>query len=64
MTVRIIDPEPSSKVVKEVVCRNCGVKLAYVPNDVKSETHTDYGGGSDTYKYIDCPSCNKKVRVQ
>lgn len=64
MSVKIVNIVPDASVVKEVICRNCGVKLSYVPNDVKSEVHTDYGGGRDTYKHIDCPNCNKKVTVR
>jgi hypothetical protein len=62
--MRIIDPTPHKSVEKETVCRNCGVTLAYVPNDVKSETHCDYGGGSDTYRHVMCPSCNHKTGVK
>ena len=63
MTVKIIKTEPDRKVIKEVVCNNCGVTLQYVPNDVKNYVHNDYGGGSDTIYYIDCPACNKKVDI-
>lgn len=61
MTVKVIKTEPAKIVVKEKVCRNCGVTLEYVPNDVKSYHGTDYGGGPDGYEWIDCPNCNKKV---
>lgn len=64
MVVKVIDPGPDPKVVKQVVCQNCGAKLEYVPNDVKSQSVHDYGGGSDTYCWIDCPQCAKKVTVR
>lgn len=64
MAVRVIEEKPDPSVVKQVVCRTCGVKLEYVPQDVQSYQHTDYGGGTDTYKYITCPKCSEKVFVQ
>lgn len=59
--VRIIDPIPAQSVVKQVLCLNCGVKLEYVPNDVKKVDGRDYSGGSDGHEFINCPSCSKKV---
>jgi hypothetical protein len=64
MTVKIIKTEPDPKVVKQVVCRNCGVTLEYVPRDVKSQVTHDYGGGSDTDYFIECLACAKKVYVK
>jgi hypothetical protein len=62
--VRVVKTEPAPSVVKEVVCRNCGVTLEYVPNDVKSEIHRNYGGESYRYDYIQCPACANKVGVR
>lgn len=64
MTVTIVDPTPDPSVVKHVICRKCGVKLAYVPNDIKTYKHTDYTGDTDTYHYILCANCNDKVHVK
>lgn len=64
MTVNVVNRDPSPKVLKFQVCHNCGVELSYVPNDVLSYVHRDYGGGSDTYYYIPCPSCAEKVSVK
>ena len=61
--VQIVDMTAHKSVVKETICRTCGVTLEYVPNDVTSEIHRDYGGGSDTYHYIRCPNCDKKTEV-
>lgn len=61
--IRIIKKEPSPSVLKEVICRNCGVTLEYVPNDVKKRMVQDYGGASDEYKWLECPSCNHDVPV-
>lgn len=63
MAVRIINPEPDPSVLKQVICRKCGVKLEYAPIDVTSKEVSDYGGGSDTYRYIECPNCKNKIDV-
>lgn len=62
MTIKIIDPTPAKEVIKEVICKNCGVKLSYVPNDVKAYVPTSDWG--DCYNYIKCPNCNKQVKVK
>jgi hypothetical protein len=64
MAIRIIDPNPHKSVVKEAICQNCGVTLEYTPSDVKEQVVTDYGGGSDMVKWIDCPKCGHDVRVR
>ena len=62
--VRVIDEQPDPQVVKKVSCRRgCGARLEYVPNDVKSRSYTDYGGGRDTVHEITCPKCGKAVEV-
>ena len=62
--VNIVNREPHMSVVKEVICRNCGVTLQYVPNDVKEDYTSDYTGSKDYYNYIQCPNCNKHVTVR
>lgn len=64
MTVTVIDPKPHHTVVKQAICRECGVTLQYVPNDVKTQRVSDYGGGSDIVHYIECPACNNEVGVR
>lgn len=64
MAITIVDPNPHKSVVKEVICRNCGVTLSYVPADVLHETHNDYRGGSDLIHYIGCLKCSKQVTVK
>lgn len=63
MAIKIIDPNPSPQVVKQCICRNCGVTLEYTPADTRKQTIRDYGGGSDTYKFIDCPKCGEAINV-
>ena len=62
--VTVVSTVPHPSVVNEVVCRNCGATLSYVPMDIKEEVHTDYGGGRDTVYYIQCPPCGHKVTVK
>lgn len=61
--IKIICEDPHKDVVKETVCKNCGVTLGYTPNEVKDGVETDYGGGRESYRYIVCPRCTHKVRV-
>lgn len=61
--VRIVDAEPHKSVVKEVICRNCGATLEYVPQDIESRIYSDYGGGKDNFKHIRCPKCSEEVGV-
>lgn len=49
---------------KTVIHHDCGAKIGYYQNEVKSFVSHDYGGGSDTNYYIDCPNCGKKVYVK
>jgi len=62
--VKIISKKPAKAVVKRVLCEHCGATLEYVPNDVKERHGTDYGGGPDGCKWIDCPNCNKSVILE
>ncbi|QFR55737.1 hypothetical protein JC221_091 [Yersinia phage JC221] len=47
---------------KQVSCR-CGAVLSYTPQDIKEKVSTDYTGGRDVYRMIQCPVCNKEVCV-
>lgn len=62
MVVKVIDPGPDPKIVKQILCNNCGAKLEYVPNDVKERSF--YDGGFDTRYWINCPQCSKEVVVR
>jgi hypothetical protein len=53
----------SKTAYRKVTCANCGSRLRFVNDDVKSKQYTDYGGGSDTRYSIECPSCKKSVQV-
>jgi ribosomal protein S27E len=62
--VRVVKQEPHPSVVKEVICRNCGATLEYVPMDIKERVEVDYGGGRDLIKYIECPACSYHQSVK
>ncbi len=64
MTVKVLEEKPDPSVVKQVVCRQCGAKLEYVPIDVKSRSYKDYDGGSDSLSYVECPRCKQEVVVR
>lgn len=61
--VRVVSATPHPTVVKEIICRNCGATLEYVPADIQTHTSRDYGGGTDVRKYIKCPPCGHEVTI-
>ena len=61
MSIKIVDPKPDLSVVEEVICKNCGVKLSFVPNDIETKLYTFMGESNGGIKYITCPNCNKFV---
>lgn len=62
MPVEIIGDDDGVK--KQVTCRNCGKVLRYLPIDVTTKIHYDYGGGSDPYSFINCPHCKAAVMLK
>jgi DNA-directed RNA polymerase subunit RPC12/RpoP len=62
--VTVVSTVPHPSVVKEVVCRNCGATLNYVPADIKREESRDYTGGLDVSYHIKCPPCGHQVSVK
>ena len=64
MAIEIVDEGPDPSVVKEVICKRCGVKLRYLPLDVEHGTSHSYDGSSDGYSYIKCPKCDNTIMVK
>lgn len=62
--VTVVSTQPHPSVVKEVICRNCGSTLQYVPRDIKERTVSDYTGDREIVRYIDCPTCSHQVTVK
>lgn len=58
---RIVKEAPIKE--KEVVCTHCGRTIAYVNNDVKEHSSSDYSGGPSGFTWVDCPAtdCLKKI---
>ncbi len=62
--VIVLDEGPDPSVTKEIVCRNCGARLEYIPQGIKHNTYREIDGGSDTCYWIVCPMCSKNVTVK
>lgn len=62
--VTVVSVVPDRSVVKEVICRNCGSKLEYVPADIQKHSYKDYDGTSNTDYFIICPPCSNRVIVR
>lgn len=62
--VTVVSTVPHPSVVKEVVCRNCGATLNYVPKDIQERKTVDYDGGRDTIYFISCPPCGHEISVK
>ena len=62
--VKIVDETPDPSVVKRIVCRCCGVKLEYLPVEVKKYEGRDISGGPDGRKWIVCPKCGNDVIIR
>lgn len=64
MAIRIVDDTPHISVIKQIICRSCGVTLEYAPIDIKERHGTDIGGGPDGAQYINCPKCQHEVIIK
>lgn len=51
------------KAVKRITCRDCASIIEYVECEVKTSTHRDYGGGSETYRELPCPQCGVDITI-
>ena len=63
MGVKVVETKPDPSVVKHIICKNCGAKLEYVPNDVKTKHYTCMGEPSGS-EYVKCPNCGKDATVR
>lgn len=64
MTVEIVNPEPDPSVRKQIICKNCGAALSYVPADVERRISCDYTGDPTQRDVIDCPKCKAEVKTR
>ncbi len=63
MVIKIVDEEPDPSVIKKTICKNCGIKIEFLPIDVLSKTLYSFGE-SEIYRYIPCPKCNSEITVK
>lgn len=62
MAVKVVSKKPAASVVKKCTCKNCGVKVTYLPKDVTEQNAEDfYGCGTGGMKWITCPSCKEQI---
>ena len=52
------------KHIRRCSCKHCASILEFTNSEVTKYTAKDYGGGSDTYRYILCPNCSERVYVE
>ncbi len=64
MAIRIVEQKPDPSVIRNCICKRCGVKLEYLPLDVLHKTYSDYGGGSDSMSFITCLQCGNTIEVK
>lgn len=62
MTTRVL--RPGFVPEKKAACEHCGALIGYRPQDVKERHGTDYGGGPDGAKWIECPSCGNRIILE
>lgn len=62
--VHVVSTTPHPSVVQEVICRNCGATLQFVPNDVQTKRVSDYSGDSEQVRYIECPPCGHHIDIR
>jgi DNA-directed RNA polymerase subunit RPC12/RpoP len=63
MAVEIVNEVPDPKVIREVVCPYCGVKLRFIPNDINQKDYTDISQVRDTHYWINCAKCRAEISV-
>ena len=61
MTVKVIGENENK--LKRTTCSHCAAILEYALVDTETKVIRDYGGGSDTYRFLTCPRCKEKVSV-
>jgi uncharacterized protein with PIN domain len=63
MTIKIVDDKPDPSVLKEIICKNCGVKLQYTPNDVLS-SKVEVSDYDYIHYFIICPNPKCRFRIE
>lgn len=60
--VKIVGRDESA--VKRITCRKCATILEYTLSEVKEQHGTDYSGGPDGRKWVDCPNCGGQAVIR
>jgi len=63
MAVRVINEIPDKSVLKEEICKMCGIAIEYAPIDVRSQRVTCFDE-SETFRWVGCPKCKSKITVR
>jgi RNase P subunit RPR2 len=63
MAIRIVETKPDPSVIKQVICKNCGVKLEYLPIDAQHKTYTSFGD-TESYSCITCLNCAEEITIK
>jgi hypothetical protein len=61
VAVKVIGTSPQH--VYHSVCTRCASMLEFTERDTTSKYIKDYGGGGDTYHFVDCPVCMAPTNV-
>lgn len=54
----------SAKVKRRATCKNCGARLEFYRQDVKTQTLYSYGEQDGSYDYVVCPQCDQRVELR
>ena len=61
MAITIVGQD--TKHVKQCSCRNCAAILEYTMADTQTRKDTDYTGGSDIVRFVQCPRCGYQIPI-
>lgn len=51
------------KYIKQTSCANCAAVIRYTDSETVVKIYSDYGGGSDTYRELNCPRCGILLQI-
>jgi len=63
MPVTVIEQRKMPEAFKQTGCPCCGAVLEYTLLDTEQKTVTDYTGGKETIRFIECPKCQFEISV-
>ena len=63
MAIRIINEVPDKSVLKQAICKMCGITIEYAPIDVLSRVVTCFDD-TETRRWVDCPKCKAQITTR